>query len=61
MEKLKKRLHISCLIYLVVFIIIYLMNIDIFKTLDIILNILAVFAAVFVLSRVVMGKKYEEI
>ncbi len=58
-EKIKNKFHKFCLIYFMLYLIIYLTNISFTKYPDLVLDILAAIAVVFVVSRLVKGKSYE--
>ncbi len=58
-EGTENKLHKFCLIYFVLYLIIYLTNISFTKYPDLLLDILAAIAVVFIVSRLVKGKSYE--
>jgi len=58
-EELKNKLHKSSLIYFVLYLIIYISNISFTKYPDLVLDILAAIAVVFVVNRLVKGKSYH--
>lgn len=59
-EKGKNRLHKISLIYCVLYLIIYISNITFTQHIDFFLDVFAVIAVIYVVSRLVKGKNYHE-
>ncbi|RLD72705.1 MAG: hypothetical protein DRI87_05390 [Bacteroidetes bacterium] len=59
-EKGKNKLHKISLIYCVLYLIIYISNITFTQYIDFFLDVFAVIAVIYVVSRLVKGKNYHE-